>query len=62
MTSICEIGNYFWDNPIISQKKHRVHGKKFGADAAPSGRFVTFNGGELWNYTFGYAALHSLCG
>ena len=30
--------------------------KKFGTDAAPSGRAVAFTGGELCNYTFGYAA------
>ena len=32
------------------------HGKKFGTDAAPSGRAVAFTGGELCDYAFGYAA------
>ena len=33
-----------------------VHGKKFGADAAPSGEAVAFSGGELCDYAFGYSA------
>ena len=33
-----------------------VHGKKIGADAAPSGGAVAFSGGELCDYAFGYAA------
>ena len=32
------------------------HGKKIGADAAPSGGAVAFNGGVLCVYAFGYAA------
>ena len=34
----------------------RPHGKKFGADAAPSDEAVAFSGGELCDYAFGYAA------
>ena len=30
--------------------------KKFGTDAAPGGRAVAITGGELCDYTFGYAA------
>ena len=37
-----------------------AHRKKFGTDAAPSGRAVAFTGGELCDYAFGYAAF--LCG
>ena len=33
-----------------------LHGKKFGADADPSGGAVAFSGGELCDYAFGYAA------
>ena len=33
-----------------------MHEKNFGTDAAPSGRAVAFTGGELCDYTFGYAA------
>ena len=32
-----------------------LHGKKFGTDVAPSGRAVAFTGGEMYDYTFGYA-------
>ena len=34
----------------------KLHGKKFGADAALSGGAVAFNGGKLCDYAFGYAA------
>ena len=33
-----------------------LHGKKFGADVAPSGEAVAFSVGELCDYAFGYAA------
>ena len=43
-------------NTILSFRV--LHGKKFGTDAAPSGRAVAFTEGELCDYTFGYAAFH----
>ena len=34
----------------------RLHGIQIGTEAAPSGRAIAFTGGELCDYTFGYAA------
>ena len=39
-----EIGNFIMN----------IHGKKFGADAAPSGGVVAFSGGEFCDNAFGY--------
>ena len=53
----------FFDVSQLLPKKGEAaypHGKKFGADAAPSGRAVAFNGEELCVYAFGYAALLSI--
>ena len=51
----------FWykisqDHMTNKLKLDYTHGKKFGADAAPSGEAVAFTGGELCDYAFGYAA------
>ena len=51
---VCEI--IFQSINAHIHKQKYVHGKKFGTDAAPSGRAVAFTGGELCDYTFEYAA------
>ena len=42
--------------PQTSKSSQAPQGKKFGIDAAPSGKAVAFIGGELCDYTFRYTA------